>query len=68
MVRQLYMNYHRRQDRCIRNIEVLLPKHVEEREKINIYFENLDNLITLQQQELDGYKEFKKGLLQQMLC
>ena len=52
----------------IRNIEVLLPKHVEEREKINIYFENLDNLITLQQQELDGYKEFKKGLLQQMLC
>lgn len=52
----------------IRNIEVLLPKQVEEREKINIYFENLDNLITLQQQELDGYKELKKGLLQQMLC
>lgn len=52
----------------IRNIEVLLPKHVEEREKINTYFENLDNLITLQQQELDGYKELKKGLLQQMFC
>lgn len=52
----------------IRNIEVLLPKQVEEREKINIYFENLDKLITLQQQELDGYKELKKGLLQQMLC
>lgn len=52
----------------IRNIEVLLPKHVEERKKINVYFENLDNLITLQQQELDGYKELKKGLLQQMFC
>lgn len=52
----------------IRNIEVLLPKHVEEKRKINTYFENLDNLIISQQQELDGYKELKKGLLQQMFC
>lgn len=36
--------------------------------KISTYFKNLDNLITLQQKELDGYKELKKGLLQQMFC
>ena len=33
----------------IRNIEVLLPKHDEEKKRINIYFENLDHLITLHQ-------------------
>lgn len=40
----------------------------EEQKKIGEYFSNLDNLITLQQKEIDGYKELKKGLLQQMFC
>lgn len=40
----------------------------EEQKKIGDYFRNLDNLIMSQQQELDGYKELKKGLLQQMFC
>ena len=44
---------------------VLLPS-LPEQEKIGKYFTNLDNLIALQQKELDGYKELKKGLLQQM--
>lgn len=39
-----------------------------EQQRIGEYFSNLDNLITSQQQELDGYKELKKGLLQQMFC
>lgn len=39
-----------------------------EQQRIGEYFSSLDNLITSQQQELDGYKELKKGLLQQMFC
>lgn len=45
----------------------LIPT-LEEQKKIGEYFSNLDNLIALQQKELDGYKELKKGLLQQMFC
>lgn len=45
----------------------LIPS-LEEQKKIGEYFSNLDNLIALQQKELDGYKELKKGLLQQMFC
>lgn len=41
---------------------------LEEQKKIGEYFQNLDNLIASQEQELDGYKELKKGLLQQMFC
>ena len=40
----------------------------EEQKKIGDYLDALDNLIVLQQKELDGYKELKKGLLQQMFC
>ncbi len=47
--------------------EISLPS-LDEQQKIGSYFSNLDNLITSQQQELDGYKELKKGLLQQMFC
>lgn len=49
-------------------IQIAVPPTKEERDKISSYFESLDNLITLQQLELDGYKELKKGLLQQMFC
>ena len=43
------------------------PKY-EEQKVIADYFRNIDRLIALQQKELDGYKELKKGLLQQMFC
>lgn len=48
-------------------IGVRIPS-VDEQKKIGQYFNSLDNLIMSQQQELDSYKELKKGLLQQMFC
>lgn len=49
--------------------KIIIPTpSLEEQKKIGEYFSNIDNLITLQQKELDGYKELKKGLLQQMFC
>lgn len=50
----------------IRNIEVLLPKHDEEKKKIDIYFDNLDNLITLHQRKLEKLKNIKKSMLEKM--
>lgn len=49
------------------DVSIIFPDY-EEQKKIGEYFSNLDNLIALQQKELDGYKELKKGLLQQMFC
>lgn len=49
------------------DVSIIFPDY-EEQKKIGEYFQNLDNLIASQQQELDGYKELKKGLLQQMFC
>lgn len=49
-------------------IQIAVPPTKEERDKISSYFESLDNLIAIQQKEIDGYKELKKGLLQQMFC
>ena len=46
----------------IRNIEVLLPKRDEEKKKINIYFDKLDNLITLHQCEQKNKMEDNKML------
>ena len=51
----------------VENFDVLLP-HKDEQKKIGSYFANLDNLIQSAEKELDGYKELKKGLLQQMFC
>lgn len=51
----------------IRELNVSIPSESEQL-KIGEYFQNLDSLIASQQQELDGYKELKKGLLQQMFC
>ena len=47
---------------------IALTPSLEEQKKIGEYFSNLDNLIAFQQKEIDGYKELKKGLLQQMFC
>lgn len=51
----------------INNVKAYVPS-LPEQQRIGEYFSNLDNLITLQQKEIDGYKELKKGLLQQMFC
>ena len=48
-------------------MEFMIPTE-KEQDKIGTYFSSLDNLINLHQKELDGYKELKKGLLQQMFC
>lgn len=45
--------------------EVMFPK-LEEQRRISSYFEQLNNLITLHQRELDLLKETKKGFLQKM--
>ena len=43
----------------------MLPS-IEEQKKIGSFFEQLDNLITLHQRELDSLKKLKKSLLQKM--
>nr|UWI49649.1 restriction endonuclease subunit S [Clostridioides difficile] len=50
----------------IRKIEVLLPKSFYEEEKISKYFNNLDNLINQNAQQLERLKNIKKALLEKM--
>lgn len=45
--------------------EIMLPS-VEEQKRISSYMDNLDNLITLHQRELDATKKLKKLMLQKM--
>ena len=49
----------------ILNTAITLPS-VEEQQKIGAYFENLDNLITLHQRELEKLKKLKKACLEKM--
>ena len=49
----------------ILNTAITLPS-VEEQQKIGAYFENLDNLITLHQRELEKLQSIKKSLLEKM--
>ncbi|EGP4910207.1 restriction endonuclease subunit S [Enterococcus faecium] len=46
-------------------IPMLVPT-TEEQSKLGVFFESMDNTITLHQRELDSLKEMKKSLLQQM--
>ena len=48
------------------DIEIQIPKQEEEREKISILFETLDQLITLHQRKCDETKTLKKYMLQKM--
>ena len=48
------------------DIPIMIPQQEEEREKIGLYFSNLDNSITLQQRKCENLKKLKKGLLQKM--
>ncbi|HBU90041.1 restriction endonuclease subunit S [Bacillus pumilus] len=50
----------------IAKTNIAFPKDVEEQAKIGSFFENIDNLITLHQRELNSLKNLKKSLLQQM--
>ena len=45
---------------------IILPKDVDEQQKIGTFFRNLDNLITLHQRKCDELKEVKKFMLQNM--
>lgn len=49
----------------IKDLDICLPK-VDEQKKISDCLDNIDNLITLHQRELDSYKKFKNGMLQKM--
>ena len=49
----------------ILNTAITLPS-VEEQQKIGAYFENLDNLITLHQRELEKLQNIKKSMLEKM--
>ena len=48
------------------DIEIMIPTHAEEREKLSVFFRNLDNLITLHQQKCDELRNAKKFMLQNM--
>ena len=45
---------------------IKLPKFKEEEQKVGSYFQNLDKLITLHQNELDKLNHLKKACLEQM--
>jgi len=48
------------------DVEYLVPKNIEEQEKIGIFFSNLDNLITLHQRKLDKLQALKQAYLSEM--
>ncbi|MFR7538367.1 MAG: type I restriction endonuclease subunit R, EcoR124 family [Clostridium sp.] len=50
----------------VKNAEMLVPRDIEEQEKIGLYFIRLDHLITLHQHKCDEMKKLKKYMLQKM--
>jgi len=57
---QIYVNWS-----AVKELPYLIPALLEQK-KIGTYFQNLDNLITLQQRELEKLKNIKKGCLEKM--
>lgn len=49
-----------------REIKIFIPSSLEEQEKIADFLSSIDSKIESIEKELEGLKEFKKGLLQQM--
>ncbi len=49
----------------IKNLDILFPQY-DEQQKISIYFDSLDNLITIHQHKYNETKELKKYMLQKM--
>ncbi|WP_195274569.1 restriction endonuclease subunit S [Enterococcus mundtii] len=50
----------------INNLNILIPKELEEQQKIGSFFKQIDDTIALHQRKLDLLKETKKGFLQKM--
>lgn len=50
----------------IEKIAVLVPKKIEEQQKIADCLSSLDELITIQAEKIDAFKTHKKGLMQQL--
>lgn len=48
------------------DIEIMIPLQAEEREKLSVFFCNLDHLITLHQRELEKLQNIKKSMLEKM--
>ena len=48
------------------NMELMMPRTIEEQKAIGSYFCNLDNLITLHQRKCDELQKIKKFMLQNM--
>ncbi len=51
---------------AVNNAKLILPKQLDEQNKIGSYFSHLDSLITLHQRKSDDLKEVKKYMLQKM--
>lgn len=49
------------------DIEIMIPTQAEEREKLSVFFHNLDRLITLHQRKLEKCRKIKEGMMQQLL-
>lgn len=47
-------------------ITIALPKTIKQQEEIGDFFEKIDNIINLHQQELDTLKQTKRGFMQKM--
>ena len=52
--------------RQIENMELMMPKTLEEQKIIGQFFANLDTLIPLQQRKCESLKHIKAALLQKM--
>lgn len=50
----------------LQETKLLIPKSIDEQEKIGSYFSHLDNLITLHQRKCEETKTLKKYMLQKM--
>lgn len=48
------------------SLNVLVPKHIEEQQKIGTFFKQLDDTITLHEKKLEDYQQLKKALLKRM--
>ena len=48
------------------NMKLMMPKSINEQQKIGGYFRNLDSVITLHQRKLENLQNIKKSMLEKM--
>ena len=48
------------------NMKLMMPKSINEQQKIGGYFRNLDSVITLHQRKLEKLQNIKKSMLEKM--